>query len=135
MPVIHRSHANKPRQTARSQRGVAKRLFEVREQIVGVLEPYRHANQAGSDTDPLLFVEVLSPGTARYDRVVKRGRYQRYGVEYWIADLDARLVERWTPASDRPEMITGTLTWHPAGASEALTIDLDAVFAESVGER
>jgi len=33
---------------------------------------------------PLLFVEVLSPGTARYDRVVKRGRYQRVNIEYWI---------------------------------------------------
>lgn len=84
---------------------------------------------------PLLFVEVLSPGTARYERVVKRGRYQRYGVEYWIADLDARLVERWTLASDRPEMITGTLTWNPAGAPDALMLDLDALFAEAMGER
>ena len=67
--------------------------------------------------------------------MVKRGRYQRYGVEYWIADLDARLVERWTLASDRPEMITGTLTWNPAGAPDALMLDLDALFAEAMGER
>jgi Uma2 family endonuclease len=84
---------------------------------------------------PLLFVEVLSPGTARYDRVVKRGRYQRYGVEYWIADLDARVAERWTPASDRPEIVTGSLAWQPAGAAVPLTIDLDAMFAEALGER
>jgi Uma2 family endonuclease len=32
--------------------------------------------------DALLLVEVLSPSTARYDRVTKRRRYQRYGVEY-----------------------------------------------------
>lgn len=84
---------------------------------------------------PLLFVEVLSPGTARYDRVIKRGRYQRYGVEYWIADLDARLVERWTPDSDRPAMVSGSMTWQPEGAAAAITIDLDALFAEALGER
>jgi len=84
---------------------------------------------------PLLFVEVLSPGTARYDRVVKRGRYQRYGVEYWIADLDARVVERWAPTSDRPEIVTGSLAWQPDGAAVPLTIDLDAMFAEALGER
>ncbi len=84
---------------------------------------------------PLLFVEVLSPGTARFDRVIKRGRYQSYGVEYWIVDLDARLVERWTPESDRPEMVSGSITWRPSGAADAITIDLDALFAEVLGER
>jgi Uma2 family endonuclease len=44
---------------------------------------------------PLLFVEVLSPSTARADRVVKRKRDQRHAVPYWIADADARLVETW----------------------------------------
>lgn len=84
---------------------------------------------------PLLFVEVLSPSTARHDRVIKRDRYQRYNVEYWIADLDARLVERWTPQSDRPEMVSGSISWHPAGATVAITIDLDALFAEALGDR
>lgn len=84
---------------------------------------------------PLLFIEVLSPGTARFDRVIKRGRYQRYGVEYWIVDLDARLVERWSPERDRPEMVSGSITWQPAGALEPITIDLDALFADVLGER
>ncbi len=83
----------------------------------------------------LLVAEVLSPTTARYDRVVKRARYQRYGVEYWIVDLDARLVERWTPETPRPEIITGTLSWHPANVATALPIDLEALFAEALGER
>ena len=43
---------------------------------------------------PDLVVEVLSPSTAERDRGVKRDRYARFGVrEYWIADLDARLIE------------------------------------------
>ncbi len=83
---------------------------------------------------PLLFVEVLSPSTARYDRVVKRGRYQRYGVEYWIVDLDARLVERWTPGADRPEILTEAITWLPSGAGSPMTLELAPLFVEAVGE-
>ncbi len=84
---------------------------------------------------PLLFVEVLSPSTARADRVLKRERYQRHGVTYWIVDVDARLVERWTPDADRPEIVSGTLTWDVAGTPVPCTIDLDALFAEALGER
>ena len=78
-----------------------------------------------------LAAEVLSPGTARYDRGLKRRHYQRAGVEeYWIVDLDARLIERWRPEDERPEMVQGTLVWHPDGAAESLRIDLDALFED-----
>lgn len=78
----------------------------------------------------LLAVEVLSPSTARADRTVKRRRYQRAGVpEYWIVDLDARLVERWRPGDERPEVLTEHLTWQPEGVAKALTIDLPSLFA------
>lgn len=83
---------------------------------------------------PLLFVEVLSPSTARFDRVVKRARYQRFGVEYWIIDLDARLLERWTPDSDRPEIQPNSISWMPAGASTPLTLELTPLFVEALGE-
>jgi Uma2 family endonuclease len=82
---------------------------------------------------PLLFVEVVSPSTARYDRVVKRGRYQRYGVEYWIVDLDARLLERWLPASERPEILTASIHWMADGATAPLVLELEPLFEESVG--
>jgi Uma2 family endonuclease len=59
---------------------------------------------------PLLGIEVLSPSTASRDRGSKRRIYQRAGVdEYWIVDLDARLVERWRPDDDRPEICGGDL--------------------------
>lgn len=79
----------------------------------------------------LLAVEVLSPGTAARDRGIKRRFYQRVGVpEYWIVDLDARLVERWRPADERPEIIDGLLEWHPDPASEPLRIELPSLFGE-----
>jgi Uma2 family endonuclease len=84
---------------------------------------------------PLLLIEVLSPSTARFDRVIKRARYQREGVEYWIVDLDARLVERWMPTSDSPEVVTDEVRWQPVGVAEPCVIALDALFAEALGER
>jgi Uma2 family endonuclease len=62
----------------------------------------------------LLVIEALSPTTARADRLKKRPIYQEQQVpEYWIVDSDARLVERWRPADDRPEVIADVLEWQP----------------------
>ena len=55
-------------------------------------------------------------------------------VVYWIVDLEARLVERWLPESDRPEILTASITWWPTGAAAARGLDLEPLFVESVGE-
>lgn len=79
---------------------------------------------------PVLAVEVLSPSTAYYDRGIKREWYQRAGVaEYWIVDLDARLLERWTLGDERPQMLRGTFDWELKGGA-AGSLDLPAIFAE-----
>jgi Uma2 family endonuclease len=82
---------------------------------------------------PLLLVEVLSPSTARFDRVVKRQRYQRLGVEYWIVDLDARVVERWLPTDARPEVLTDTLIWLTSPVTAPCVVDLPRLFDEALG--
>jgi Uma2 family endonuclease len=73
---------------------------------------------------PLLAIEILSPTTAPRDRGAKRRIYQRAGVtEYWIVDLDARLIERWRPEDTRPEVADETLPWTlPGGASGRLDV-------------
>lgn len=84
---------------------------------------------------PLLVVEVLSPSTARYDRVIKRAFYQRAGVPAcWIVDVDARVVECWRPLDQRPRVETEKLTWRPERDSEDLVIELDALFREVHGD-
>ena len=82
----------------------------------------------------LLIIEVLSPSTARYDRVKKRRRYQRLGTEYWIVDPEARVIERWMPADERPAMFDDRITWQPDGAGEPLSIDLVTLFAKALGD-
>ena len=82
----------------------------------------------------LLAVEVLSPSTARADRHRKRVIYQSERVpEYWIVDADARLVERWRPGDERPEMILDELTWRPREDAEPFRLPLERFF-EEVGE-
>jgi Uma2 family endonuclease len=79
----------------------------------------------------LLAAEVLSPGTARADRVVKRALFRDEGVaEFWIVDLDARTFERSTPADSRVEVLDARVEWHPDGASTPLVIDLSRYFAD-----
>lgn len=83
----------------------------------------------------LLVIEVLSTGTARIDRGVKRRLYQREGVpEYWIVDGPSRRVERWRPGNERPEVLTSALEWQPDAGLPPLLIDLPAVFASVFDE-
>jgi Uma2 family endonuclease len=77
----------------------------------------------------LLFVEVLSPSTARYDRVIKRQRYLRAGVEYWIVDADAQLIDRWVPSATHAEAVTDRLVWKPRADAVAFDLDIAEFFA------
>ena len=79
--------------------------------------------------DPVLAIEVLSPSTAHHDRVLKRARYQRSGIECWIIDLDARLAERWPAGEDRPQVLTGEIEWKAPGATDAVVIHLPTLFS------
>jgi Uma2 family endonuclease len=77
---------------------------------------------------PLLVVEVLSPSTAARDRGKKRRLYLDAGVEeYWIVDIEARLIERWRAGDHRPEMVDAKLGWELSGGV-AGTIEVPALF-------
>lgn len=77
----------------------------------------------------LLAVEILSPSSLRTDRVLKRDFYLANNVEeYWVVDADARVIERWRPTQDRPELLRETLQWAPRGGAP-LIIDVVSLFA------
>ncbi|WP_238357896.1 Uma2 family endonuclease [Cohnella zeiphila] len=47
-----------------------------------------------------LVVELLSPNTAKRDRVMKLKSYAKFGVpEYWIADYEHRTIEQYAQTS------------------------------------
>ena len=91
-----------------------------------------HWSEAGI---PLLIAEVLSPSTALNDRNRKRRRYQRSRVgEYWIVDTDARLIERWRPDDERPEILTERIEWRPDPGLPPFVMELGDYFREVWGE-
>jgi len=94
----------------------------------------RRPSQGSEAGIPLLVAEILSPSTALFDRNKKRRRYQQSRVaDYWIVDVDARLVERWSPDDLRPEILTEQLEWRPRPELPPLVIDLAAYFGEVWG--
>lgn len=93
------------------------------------IDPNHAYRDWADDGVPELVVEILSPGTAPHDRGEKREIYQSANVsEYWIVDIDSRLVERWRPGDERPEVLRDEITWQPDGDGEILTIDLAELF-------
>ncbi len=51
-------------------------------------------SERGIEGPPTLLIEILSPGTADYDRTVKAQRYAALGVpHYWIVDPEARTMD------------------------------------------
>lgn len=74
---------------------------------------------------------MLSPSTAKVDRVTKRDYFMRNNVAvYWIVDVDGMLFEEWRPGQDRPSIVTGQLEWNPSGASEPFRLQLPEFFRD-----
>ena len=80
----------------------------------------------------LLACEVLSPSTARFDRVNKRPKYQSMGATYWIFDMDARVVEEWLPGAAQSTVLSAEISWQPDEVPEPLVIDLASFFRKVV---
>src|SRR5665213_1661232 len=76
--------------------------------------------------DLLLVIEIVSPGNPRYDYQTKRTLYLTNGIpEYWVVNSDARNISRWRSTDDPGDVLSKSITWHPAGMEHPLVIDLD----------
>ena len=79
----------------------------------------------------LLAIEVVSPSSARADRVTKRRLYQEREVRtYWVVDVNAQVVEVWHPTDERPEIVSDVLRWRVTPEADQLTIDLPVFFRQ-----
>ena len=99
--------------------------------IVVVCNPEK-LDEKGCNGPPDLVIEIVSPSSAKYDRIYKFRKYQKAGVrEYWVVDPEAKFVEVYILENGRylasgfeePEKA-------PVFVLEDLEIDLQAVFAE-----
>ncbi len=78
-----------------------------------------------------LAVEVMSPSSRAYDRVVKRDAYLALGVEeYWVVDIRDHSMEVWRRGSVGSECATETLIWRPAALDTGIIVNLEEVFRD-----
>ena len=98
--------------------------------LVAVGEAARRVRSWRDLPDPALAVEILSPSSARWDRGGKRERYLTRCAEYWIVDIEARLIERWRPGDERPSIHRETLDWRPDPGVAPLTVGVAALFED-----
>ena len=118
------------------------RLFEERsdspQSVKTVLQPDlsvvcdpEKVDRHGIHGAPDMVIEILSPTTARSDRIVKYDLYQQAGVrEYWIVDPETRTVSVHTledGAYYSAVVYTAGMSV-PVGILEDCTIDLSQVF-------
>jgi len=80
---------------------------------------------------PAIVIEVLSPGTARIDKMLKFSRYQEGGIEqYWIVDPRAPSIEVYQLADGAYHLLaqgSGTDAVPVAGPLTVTVVPLDLV--------
>jgi Uma2 family endonuclease len=95
--------------------------------------PRMKLDNKGCNGPPDLVIEIVSPSTAKYDRVYKLRKYQKAGVrEYWIVDPEIKSVQVFVLENGRyvasvyeePEKVRVSIL-------KDCELDLKAVFAEA----
>jgi len=86
----------------------------------------------GCNGPPDMVIEVISPSSAKYDRVLKFRKYQKAGVrEYWIVDPEIKTVQ--VNILENGHYVTSVFDETdkaPVTVLEGCEIDLAGVFAE-----
>lgn len=82
---------------------------------------------------PDMVIEVTSPSTARFDKLLKFNLYRRAGVrEYWIIDPAARVASVYTLKDGQYQATAyGVDTSVPVGIFDNCQIDLSMAFPET----
>ena len=109
-----------------------KTAFEPDVLVVALPEPPLDALEIAN---PIIVVEVLSPSSARHDRITKRRFFLSHGVPtYWVIDGEAEAFEFWTPGDDRASLIDDCLVWQPVENVPAFELDVRRFFADVADE-
>jgi Uma2 family endonuclease len=91
-------------------------------------------DKRGCNGAPDMVVEIVSPGTASYDKVKKFDRYQKAGIrEYWIVEPETRTVLACILENGRYMLTTYDNTGlAPVTVLPGCEIDLAEVFADQI---
>lgn len=106
--------------------------FVVQPDLSIVCDPDK-ADSHGCKGAPDMVIEVISPSSARYDRLLKFNLYQRAGVrEYWIVDPSTRTVSVFTLENGGYHAAAyGADSSVPVGILDDCAVDLSTVFPEA----
>jgi Uma2 family endonuclease len=87
----------------------------------------------GCNGAPDFIIEIVSPSTARYDRIVKFNKYLEAGVrEYWIVDPEIKAVSAYVLEDGRyTAAVYDDAGTAPVTVLPGCGIDLKAVFGSS----
>jgi Uma2 family endonuclease len=88
----------------------------------------------GAAGAPDLVIEILSPGTAHYDRDLKRKVYAQTGVkELWLIDPDAKEIQvlHLSQAGKKPSVVRGADSKFSSALLPGLVISTSEVFKPS----
>lgn len=92
--VALREHFPRPAEVFVSPIDVILTPHDVFEPDVVVVTDPAQVSARGIEGPPHLVVEVLSPGTAAYDRTIKARRYAALGVPHlWLVDSEGRSID------------------------------------------
>ena len=89
-------------------------------------------DEKGCNGAPDFVIEIVSPSSAKYDRIYKLRKYQKAGVrEYWIVDPETNSVQVYILENGRYLVSAYDETEKaPISVLEGCVIDLTTVFAE-----
>ena len=97
---------------------------------ISVICDFTKMTDSGYEGAPVLVVEVLSPGTARFDYGKKFACYQKYGVqEYWLVSPEYLTIEQYVLDNGAFRSVAVRLMNFNSYIFEDLEIDLDEVFS------
>jgi len=89
-------------------------------------------DEAGCNGAPDMVIEILSPSTARHDRLIKFQQYRQAGVrEYWIVDPDTKSVQACLLENGKYTVTAyGDTDTAPVNVLDGCMINFKDVFAE-----
>ena len=94
--------------------------------------PYPPIHESIFRVVPDWICEFISPSSVRYDKVLKKNAYAKYGVKYyWIADPIAKTIEAYKLVENNQWLVVGTYTDDDKARIEpfgAIEIDLSAIW-------